>query len=277
MYTPYVYRYNTNYINIRFFKNLCNDDTLTWKILCDDKNKTVLKTRKENISITLEYDFCYYDKKYQKLKTCTVYTKRKNRKNQVVVTLDNKSDLLNSLIIQLFNKITKTKISTRKNNYSNVETINKLYKDKQCIKLKKSTFSRLLNKINNDFKYNHITINKYGLTSYELSYHMFPNSVAIYCPFDPIWKVNIDTTTNTYNFYFYYHQIDEIDSVYTETKINITDDPKGMLYKTLLTKYRETLISTLSQIKLDKLQKQQMNEESSWNSITEWLMNIFIK
>lgn len=184
---------------------------------------------------------------------------------------------MNSLIIQLFNKITKTKISTRKNNYSNVETINKLYKDKQCIKLKKSTFSRLLNKINNDFKYNHITINKYGLTSYELSYHMFPNSVAIYCPFDPIWKVNIDTTTNTYNFYFYYHQIDEIDSVYTETKINITDNPKGMLYKTLLTKYRETLISTLSQIKLDKLQKQQMNEESTWNSITEWLMNIFIK
>lgn len=106
---------------------------------------------------------------------------------------------------------------------------------------------------------------------------MFPNSVAIYCPFDPIWKVVIDTTTNTYNFYFYYYQIDEIDSVYTETKINITDDPKGVLHKALLTKYRETLISTLSQIKLDKLQKQQMNEESPWNSITEWLVNIFIK
>ena len=53
MYTPYKYCHNTSYTNIQFFKNLYNDDTLTWKISYDSKNKTVLKTRKENISITL--------------------------------------------------------------------------------------------------------------------------------------------------------------------------------------------------------------------------------
>lgn len=275
MYTPYKYCHNTSYTNIQFFKNLYNDDTLTWKISYDSKNKTVLKTRKENISITLEYDFYYYDKKYRKLKTCTIYTKRKNYKNQVIITLSNESDLLNSLIIRFFNKITKIKTSTRKNNYTNVEIISRIYRDEQCIELKKSAFSRLLNKINNDFKYNHITITKDGSNRYQLSYHMIPNSITIYNPFDPIWKVCINITENTYDFYLYRHRINETEVIYTE--FNVADDSKRTLYKALLNKYRETLISTLIQIKLNKQQKQQINEENPWDSIMECLMNILIK